>query len=99
MSALDPPCIDGKEVSLSKPRVRQNHDGTLDVEIDLDTNVTLLFSRNAGPLVFCGAFHREHREPYAHEVPADVLSVARDRAIDACAQHDVEPPTERKGAP
>jgi hypothetical protein len=38
------------------------------------------------------------RMPYAHELPESVLSIAKDRAMDACAEHDREPPTERRGA-
>jgi hypothetical protein len=105
MDPVESICPSDKLVSLSKPRSRTNPDGALVVEVDayLDNTVTLVFTRKDAPIAFCGAFRdvlrddRVHRVPYVHELPEGVLSLARDRAIDACAEHDREPPTERRG--
>jgi hypothetical protein len=85
-------------------RTRVNPDGVLIVEIDveLDMRVTFVFTRKDGPIVFCGAFcdymlpdERVMRVRYAGLVPDVVLSLAKERALDACANHDAEPPTLR----
>ena len=104
MPALDPPCLDGKTVFLSKPRILVNLDESLIVEVDV-VITTLVFRRKDDALDYRGAFRdtthdgRVHRARYVHELPGDVLSLARDRALDACAEHDGEPPTQRRGAP
>lgn len=107
MHALDLPCLDGKVVSLSKPRTLPNPDGSLTVEIDLhlDVQVTLVFRRPPnGAIEFIGPFRdtsrhdRVHRAPYPHDVDAELVQQAQDTALDACALHDREPQTERKGA-
>jgi hypothetical protein len=105
MSALDPPCLHGKDVFHSKPRCRKNPDGTLVVEIDLalDVIVTFTFSRQDSPLVFCGVFcdyplgekGRVCRVRYGGEVHDVLVTVATNLAHDACAEFDREPPTER----
>lgn len=106
MSALDPPCLDGKEVFLSKPRILHNLDESLIVEIDadLDVKVTLVFRRRTNePIEFVGPYRdtkhgdRVHRARYPHDVAAELVQQARDRAIDACAEHDGEPLTQRRG--
>jgi len=105
MSALDPPCLRGKDVCHSKPRCRKNPDGTLVVEIDLalDVIVTFTFSRKDGPLVFGGAFcdyplreGRVCRVRYGGEVHDVLVTVATNLALDACAEFDGEPATERE---
>lgn len=104
MSALEPPCLDGKGVFLSKPRVLVNLDESLIVEVDV-VLTTLVFRRKQGAIDYRGAFRdtkhgdRVHRAQYVHELPDKLVSLAKDRAIDACAEHDREPPTERRGAP
>ena len=104
MSALDPPCPRGKDVCHSKPRCRKNPDGTLVVEIDLalDVIVTFTFTRQSGPLVFCGTFcdyplreGRVCRVMYGGTVHDVLVSVATNLALDACAAFDDEPPTLR----
>lgn len=107
MSALDPPCPRGKEVFLSKPRVLVNLDESLIVDVDVmveDGAITLVFRRKQDTAIeYCGAFRgtshddRVHRVRYVHELPVDLLTLARDRALDACAEHDAEPLTERRG--
>lgn len=108
MHALDLPCLDGKVVFPSKPRTLPNPDGSLTVEIDLDLDVkvTLVFRRPPnGAIEFIGPFRdtsrhdRVHRAPYPHDVDAELVQQAQDRALDACAEHDVEPQTEPRGAP
>jgi hypothetical protein len=75
------------------------------VEIDLDLDdvrVTLTFARKDAPIEYRGAYRdterngRTHRVRYEHELPESVLSLAKDRAIEACAAYDDEPTTERK---
>lgn len=103
MSALDPTCQDGKFVFLSKPRILRDLDESLIVEVDV-VQTTIVFRRKDA-IEFCGSYRdvthddRVHRVRYEHDVPAEVLTLARDRALDACAAYDVEPPTERRGAP
>ena len=108
MDPVDLPCLDGKDVFLSKPRILVNLDESLIVEIDadLDVKVTLVFRRRTNePIKFVGPYRdtkhgdRVRRARYPHEVPTELVQQAQDRALDACAAHDVEPPTERKGAP
>lgn len=85
-------------------RTRVNPDGALVVEIDveLDVKVTLVFERKDGPIVYRGALceyplsDRVVRVVYGGDVPAIVLSLAKDRALEACAEHDAEPETQRK---
>ena len=102
MDPVDLTCLDGKHVFLSKPRTLVNLDESLIVEIDVV--VTTLVFRRKDAIEYRGAYRdtyhgdRVHRARYEHDVPADVLSVATQRALDACALHDVEPPTERRGA-
>jgi len=102
MPGLDPPCLDGKEVFLSKPKILVNLDESLIVEVDV-VITTLVFRRKQGAIDYRGAFRdsmhgdRVHRVRYAHELPESVLSLARDRVIDACAEHEGEPQTERRG--
>ncbi len=106
MSALEPPCHDGKYVFLSKPRTLVNLDGSVTAEVDV-VLTTLVFRRNPDePIVFVGPYRdtmrgdRVHRAPYPHDVAAELVQQAQDRALDACSAHDAEPPTERrKGAP
>jgi hypothetical protein len=84
-------------------RTRVNPDGSLVVEIDieLDVLVTFVFERKNGPLVYRGALCGYHlkdrvvRVLYAREIPAIVLSLAKERAIDACSEHDKAPDTDR----
>ena len=106
MSALDPPCPRGKDVFLSKPRTLVNLDESLNVEIDvdLDVKVTLVFRRRTNePIVFVGPYRdtmhgdRVHRARYPHDVAAELVQQAQDRALDACALHDGAPTTERRG--
>lgn len=108
MHGLDLPCLDGKEVFLSKPRILVNLDESLTVEIDLDLDVkvTLVFRRRTNePIEYSGPFRdtsrhdRVHRARYPHDVAAELVRQAQDRALDACAEHDREPQTERRGAP
>ena len=102
MIPVDPPCLDGKYVFLSKPRTLQTLDGSVTVEVDV-VLTTLVFRRKDDPIAFCGAFvdvwhdDRVTRVPYVHVVDGALVSQAQARALDACAEHDVEPPTERKG--
>ena len=107
MNPVDLPCPRGKVVSLSKPRTLPNPDGSLTVEVDLDLDVqvTLVFRRPPnGAIEFVGPFRdtsrhdRVHRAPYPHDVDAELVQQGQDRALDACAMHDREPQTERKGA-
>lgn len=105
MDPVDLPCPRGKVVFLSKPRTQQNLDGSVTAEVDV-VLMTLVFRRNPDePIAFCGAFvdvwtdDRVTRVTYVHEVDGALVSRAQDRALDACAEFDVEPQTERKGAP
>jgi hypothetical protein len=84
-------------------RAKKNPDGTLviEVDVDLDVKVTLVFERKDGPLVYRGALReypltdRVVRVVYAGNVPAIVISIAKDQAIDACAEFDKTPDTDR----
>ena len=84
-------------------RTKTNPDGALVIEVDVefDVLVTLVFERKDGPLVYRGAFcdyqlaDRVVRVMYAGEVPAIVISAAKDQAIDTCAVFDKAPDTER----
>lgn len=105
MHALDLPCLDGKVVSLSKPRTLPNPDGSVTCEVDV-VLATLVFRRQKdAPIIFCGAFcdvwhdERVTRVPYVHAVDGALVSQAQDRAFVACVEDDGEPVTERKGAP
>ena len=105
MPGLDPPCLDGKDVFHSEPRCQRNPDGTLIVEIDLDLDVrvTLIFARKDAPIEYRGAYRdvtqndRVHRARYPHDVAAELVQQAHDRALEACATYDGEPQTERRG--
>lgn len=86
-------------------RTKTNLDGVFVVEVDivLDVPVTFVFTRENGPLVYdrCTAAvvistGQTIRALYAGNVPDIVLSLAREMALDACAEHDAEPVTERK---
>lgn len=86
-------------------RAKTNDDSALviEVDVDLDVLVTLVFVRANGPLSYRGALceHRLRdgrvaRVMYAGDVPAKTLRLAKDRAIDACAEHDRAPTTERE---
>jgi hypothetical protein len=86
-------------------RTRVNPDGTLVIEVDieLDVKVTFVFERKDGPIVFSRALcdytlpdGRVFPVWYGGIVPDVVLSLATERALDACAEHDAEPVTERK---
>lgn len=101
MIPLDPPCLDGKYVFLSKPRTQQNLDESVTCEVDV-VLTTLVFRRQKdAPIAYSGAFvdvwidDRVTRVPYVHEVHGTLVSQAQDRALDACAAYDVEPQTER----
>ena len=105
MIPLDPPCQDGKYVFLSKPRVQVYLDESMTTEVDVVV-ATLVFRRRTNePIAYSGAFvdvwidDRVTRVPYVHEVHGALVAQAQDRAIDACAEHDREPQTERRGAP
>lgn len=105
MDPVDLPCHHGKFVFLSKPRTLVTPDASAIIEVDV-VLTTLVFRRQKNePIVFCGAFvdvladDRIHRVPYLHAVDGALVAAAQDRALDACAEHDVEPPTERRGAP
>jgi len=85
-------------------RTRTNDEGGLVVEVDieLDVLVTFIFVRHDGPLVYRGTScdyalsgGKVVRVMYAGEIPAVVLSLAKDRALDACAEHDKAPDTVR----
>ena len=85
-------------------RTKKNEDGTLivEVDVDLDVRVTIVFTRKDGPIayynVFCDyvmADNRVVRVKYAGLVPDIVLSAAKDQAIGACAVFDAEPDTQR----
>lgn len=103
MDHIESICPSDKLVSLSKPRILPNLDKTLIVEVDV-VLTTLVFRRKDDAIEYHGAYRdtchdgRVRRTPYAHELPESMLSLARDRALDACADHDREPPTERRGA-
>ena len=103
MDPVDLTCLHGKSVFLSKPRILRDLDESLIVEVDV-VQTTIVFRRKDA-IAFVGAYRdvthddRVHRARYEHDVPAEVLTLARDRALDACAAYDGEPPTERKGAP
>lgn len=100
MIPVDPPCLDGKFVFLSKSRVQVNLDQSMTIEVDV-VLATLVFRRKDDLTAFCGAFvdvwhdDRVTRVPYVHDVDGALVSQAQDRALDACAEHDVEPQTER----
>jgi hypothetical protein len=85
-------------------RTRTNDEGALVVEVDieLEVPVTFIFVRQDGPLLFRGTScdyalsdGKVVRVMYAGEIPAVVLSLAKDRALDACAEHDKAPDTDR----
>ena len=101
MSALDPPCHDGKFVFLSKPRILRDLDESLIVEVDI-VQTTIVFRRRDNAIAYQGAFvdvthdDRVHRVKYVHDVDAELVTQAQDRALDACAAYDGEPQTERK---
>lgn len=84
-------------------RTRVKPDGTLvvEVDVDLDVKVTLVFERQNGPLTYRGALceyalaDRVVRVMYGGDVPAIVISSAKDRALEACAEFDNAPDTER----
>lgn len=84
-------------------RTRIDPDGTLvvEVDVDLDVKVTLVFERKDGPLVYRGALTEyplgDHvaRVMYAGDVPAVVIAMAKERALDACAEFDKAPNTDR----
>lgn len=85
-------------------RTRKNQDGTLIIEVDveLDIRVTIVFTRKDAPIEYYNVFcdyvmqdNRVMRVKYAGFVPDIVLSMAKDQAIDACAAFDDEPDTLR----
>lgn len=85
-------------------RTKTNPDGVFVVEVDimLDVPVTFVFTRKNGPLVYdrCTAAivistGQTIRAMYAGNVPDVVLSLAREMALDACAEHDNAPDTDR----
>ena len=85
-------------------RTKTNLDGVFVVEVDimLDTLVTFVFTRTNGPLVYdrCTAAvvistGQTIRAMYAGNVPDVVLSLAREMALDACAEYDNAPDTDR----
>jgi hypothetical protein len=89
---------------MSPARTRSNDEGALVVEVDIELEVlvTFIFVRQDGPLVFRGTScdyalsgGNVVRVMYAGEIPAVVLSLAKDRALDACAEFDREPDTQR----
>ena len=85
-------------------RTKTNLNGVFVVEVDimLDTLVTFVFTRENGPLVYrhCLATvvistGQTIRAEYAGNVPDVVLSLAREMALDACAEYDKAPDTDR----
>ena len=86
-------------------RTKTNSDGVFVVEVDimLDVLVTFVFTRKNGPLVYdrCTAAvvistGQTIRAMYAGNVPDVVLSLAREMALDACAQYDKIPDMQRE---
>ena len=86
-------------------RTKTNMDSVFVVEVDivLDVPVTFVFTRKNGPLVYdrCTAAvvistGQTIRAMYAGNVPDVVLSLAREMALDACAQYDKIPDMQRE---
>lgn len=84
-------------------RAYPKDDGALVVEIDveLDVIVTLVFERKGGPLEYkraiceCSVGGKTSRLSYGRAIPPVALSVARERALDACSEYDRAPDTDR----
>jgi len=85
-------------------RTRTNDDGALVVEVDIELDVsgTLIFVGKAGPLVYRGTScdyrlsdGKVVRVSYGGDVPPVVLSLAKDSALDVCAEYDKSPDTDR----